>query len=106
MAKTDVPRTNFDGITDPVNAPASLDNIKTPPLWGSARLTYTICAFFAMVVQLCLRNTLNFVILCMVKPQHVDADNSTDYKATAEDGSSHSCGPIDSGNDTSIERVS
>ncbi|XP_065363537.1 uncharacterized transporter slc-17.2 [Calliphora vicina] len=95
MAKTEIPK-NFDGIADT----AAISN-KTPPLWGSARLTYTICAFFAMVVQLCLRNTLNFVILCMVKPQHLEKENSTDYSVNGDDSS---CGPIDSGNATSIER--
>lgn len=96
MAKTEIP-TNFDGIADT----AAIS--KTPPLWGSARLSYTICAFFAMVVQLCLRNTLNFVILCMVKPQHIEKENSTDYSVNSVDSS---CGPIDNGNETSIERVS
>ncbi|KAM7361084.1 sialin isoform 1-T2 [Cochliomyia hominivorax] len=94
MAKTEIP-SNFDVVSDPV-----VNSIKRPPLWGSARMTYTICAFFAMVVQLCLRNTLNFVILCMVKPQPVD--NSTEFKIAAEESS---CGPIaSSGNETSIER--
>lgn len=37
------------------------------PFWGSARMVYTVCAFLAMVVHLCMRNTINFVILCMVK---------------------------------------
>ncbi|XP_037810223.1 uncharacterized transporter slc-17.2 [Lucilia sericata] len=94
MAKTEIP-TNFDGIADTVAIN------KTPPLWGSARLTYTICAFLAMVVQLCLRNTLNFVILCMVKHQPREVENSTDYSVNADD---NSCGPIDSGNGTTIER--
>lgn len=94
MAKTEI-RKNFDGIADPAAV------IQTAPLWGSARLTYTICAFFAMVVQLCLRNTLNFVILCMVKQQQVE--NATVYSVIKEDST---CGPIDSGNGTSVARVS
>ncbi|XP_054726671.1 sialin [Anastrepha obliqua] len=43
------------------------------PLCCSARLTYTICAFIAMIVQLCMRNIFDFSILCMVKSHGEDA---------------------------------
>ncbi|XP_075147576.1 sialin [Haematobia irritans] len=96
MAKTEIPATNFDGIAD--NVMDSANMVKTPRLWGSARLGYTICAFFAMVVQLWLRNTLNFVILCMVKPQPTTFENATTFReeVAAAEADSH-CGPIDTG---------
>ncbi|XP_017473028.1 PREDICTED: sialin [Rhagoletis zephyria] len=43
------------------------------PLLCSVRLTYAICAFIAMVMHLCMRNTFDFSVLCMVKK---DEDNS------------------------------
>lgn len=47
----------------------STDSPAAPvPLWGSQRLIYTICAFICFVMHLCMRNALNFAILCMVKP--------------------------------------
>lgn len=96
MANTELP-TSFDGIEEGV---AGVET-KTPSLWGSARFSYTICAFLAMVVQLCMRNTLGFVILCMVKPQTLE--NADEFNATVGESA---CGPIDSGNTTGIERVS
>ncbi|XP_005184578.2 uncharacterized transporter slc-17.2 [Musca domestica] len=104
MAKTEVnATTNFDGIAE--NTAASANETSTPPLWGSARLCYTICAFLAMVIQLCLRNTLNFVILCMVKHQPVSYDNTTADAAEIAVADSH-CGPIDTGSaNSTIQRT-
>lgn len=106
MAKTEDPAAtatvtaSFDGIAE---SAADVSNGTTPRLWGSARLSYTICAFLAMVIQLCLRNTLNFVILCMVKHQEVPRDNSTMGKEYALTDAH--CGPIDN-SDNSVQRVS
>lgn len=91
--------THFDGVAENEDA---VPVVRPPPLWGSARLCYTICAFLAMVIQLCLRNTLNFVILCMVKPQPVD--NSTISHEFAE--ADNQCGAIDTGSANSVQRVS
>ncbi|XP_011188331.1 sialin [Zeugodacus cucurbitae] len=41
------------------------------PLFCSVRLTYTICAFLAMIMHLCMRNIFNFTILCMVQQEDV-----------------------------------
>lgn len=43
------------------------------PLWGSVRLTYTICAFLSNVLQIGMRNMLGMVILHMVKMRPEDA---------------------------------
>ncbi|KAH8402685.1 hypothetical protein KR215_005963 [Drosophila sulfurigaster] len=42
-------------------------------LWGSVRLTYTICAFLSNILQMALRNMLGLVILRMVKARPEDA---------------------------------
>lgn len=42
------------------------------PLWGSARLTYTVCAFLANMLHMAMRNMLGLVILYMVKPRPED----------------------------------
>uniref|UniRef100_A0A1I8NQL2 Major facilitator superfamily (MFS) profile domain-containing protein n=1 Tax=Stomoxys calcitrans TaxID=35570 RepID=A0A1I8NQL2_STOCA len=103
MAKREIPITSFDGIAEN-EMPDSM--VKTPRLWGSARLCYTICAFLAMVVQLCLRNTLNFVILCMVKPQPTTFENATTFheELAAAEADSY-CGAIDTGTDSSKQRT-
>lgn len=54
------------------------------PLFCSVRLTYTICAFLAMIMHLCMRNIFNFTILCMVKTNDevnvkVSGNESTKY---------------------------
>ncbi|XP_061388893.1 uncharacterized transporter slc-17.2 [Musca vetustissima] len=99
---------NFDGIAEnAATTTTTNEQITTPPLWGSARLCYTICAFLAMVIQLCLRNTLNFVILCMVKHQPaIVYDNSTTDAAEIAVADSH-CGPIDTGSsvNSTIQRT-
>ncbi|XP_030370711.1 sialin [Scaptodrosophila lebanonensis] len=53
--------------------PASGDN-KPPscPLWGSVRLTYSICAFISMTLHVSMRNMLGLVVLRMVKSQPED----------------------------------
>lgn len=42
-------------------------------LWGSVRLTYTVCAFLSNVLHMALRNMLGLVILRMVKARPEDA---------------------------------
>ncbi|KAH8417615.1 hypothetical protein KR222_002817 [Zaprionus bogoriensis] len=52
---------------------SSADNGLQPSLWGSVRLTYTICAFLSNVIQIAMRNMLGLVILRMVRPRPEDA---------------------------------
>lgn len=74
------------------------------PFWGSSRMVYTICAFLAMVVHLCMRNTINFVILCMVKPdsERIGFNRSLEHKEHYSN-----CYTVDENvnSDTTIERV-
>ncbi|EDV93258.1 sialin [Drosophila grimshawi] len=45
---------------------------KHSPLWGSVRLTYTLCAFLTNMLQMGMRNMLGLVILRMVKARPED----------------------------------
>lgn len=60
-------------------------------LWGSVRLTYTLCAFFAMILHLCMRNALSFTILCMVT---TSSPTQTSESATIMDEFSK-CGSLE-----------
>ncbi|KAH8358821.1 hypothetical protein KR093_002699 [Drosophila rubida] len=53
--------------------PESSQAAPTCGLWGSVRLTYTICAFLSNILQMSLRNMLGLVILRMVKARPEDA---------------------------------
>ncbi|CAD6995279.1 sialin [Ceratitis capitata] len=59
------------------------------PLCCSVRLSYTICAFLAMLMHLCMRNIFNFTILCMSNPDKgsppvVNASESLNYLYDSE----------------------
>ncbi|XP_067618260.1 sialin [Eurosta solidaginis] len=60
---------------------SSTDSHPHHPLCCSVRLIYAICAFFSMIMHLCMRNAFNFTILCMVKhdvePQIYTPNNSS-----------------------------
>ena len=90
----------FDGIEE-IPTP-SLN--KEYPFWRSVRMTYTICAFIAMVVHLCMRNTINFVILCMVKYDPENNNNNTSVLLEEKQQLS-SCYSLDLNDSNTIERV-
>lgn len=57
------------------------------PLFCSVRLTYTVCAFLAMIMHLCMRNIFDFTILCMVETDaevnvKVSGNESTNFAYT------------------------
>ncbi|XP_023034047.1 sialin [Drosophila willistoni] len=57
--------------------PSSSSSPSHSSLWGSVRLTYTVCAFLAMILHTAIRSMLGLVILSMVKQREDDTSQST-----------------------------
>lgn len=55
------------------NLPTQRNQESSCRLWGSARLTYTLCAFIANALHMGMRNMLGLIILRMVQAQPKDA---------------------------------
>ncbi|XP_030384528.1 sialin-like [Scaptodrosophila lebanonensis] len=77
-----------------------------PPLWGSVRLTYSICAFISMTLHVAMRNMLGLVVLRMVHPRSEDElqllSNATNRNVTARDALCESGSAL---NETDVQNI-